>query len=127
MAKIIINGKDDRVVLPASKYRFKKEFEDSIITLRGRSRPITKSTLQDSDVEMIRKKVPQYLFNFELVPTEEEQTVEAEQQVIEEVQIEQPVFGTIEVEQDVFDEEAEEPAKKNVKPASKPKSKGSKK
>ena len=50
------------------KYRFKKEFQDSIIVLPLVKKQISNDTLQDSDVEFIKQKYPHLLHNFEEVP-----------------------------------------------------------
>jgi hypothetical protein len=59
-----------------SKYRFKKEFQDAVISIAILSKTIDQTNLTDYDVLTLKAKFPnKFDHNFEEIPTEEE-TVE---------------------------------------------------
>ena len=56
-----------------SKYRFKREFQDAVISIAILSKTIDQTNLTDYDVLTLKAKFPnKFDHNFEEIPTEEE-------------------------------------------------------
>jgi hypothetical protein len=48
-----------------AKWKFKKQYEDAIVSLPFLGLEITKENLKDEHVEIISKKFPKFMHNFE--------------------------------------------------------------
>lgn len=54
-----------------SKLRFKKEYEDAVISIPGKRLTITKYNIESDEVQAVIKKFPKYAHNFEVVEDED--------------------------------------------------------